>query len=71
MTVRDIEVRGWKEICGFLIMSKPTAKKKLKKMKLLCYDDGVPVLNIEAYRIASLERHNGEGEKVKAFPVKK
>lgn len=62
MTVRDIEVRGRKEICEFLgVSSWFTAKRRLKRLELLSHDGGKPVLNIEAYRKVSSENHDKGG----------
>jgi len=53
-----IEVRGWKEICEFLgVGDFRTARKILAEKNLLIYECGRPVLNIEAYRIASIQKH--------------
>lgn len=56
-----IECRGWKNICPFLgVKDKATAKKILKRHGLLAYEHGRPILNCEAWRIASFERHTEE-----------
>ncbi len=53
-----IEYRGWKEICPFLgVKYKFTARRRLKSLSLLVYEGNRPVLNAEAYRLASLKRH--------------
>lgn len=52
-----IECRGWKEICEFLGVSKPTAKKILKARGLLVREFGRPVLNVEAYNRSSQSNH--------------
>lgn len=58
MTVRDIEVRGRKEICAFLeVKNWHTAKRRLKRLGLIAHDGTKPILNIEAYKIASLNHH--------------
>ncbi len=61
ITITDkniIEYRGWKEICPFLgVKCKSTARRRLKDMHLLVYDGGKPVLNVEAFRLASLQQH--------------
>jgi hypothetical protein len=47
----QLQCRGWKSICKVLdVKDKRTAKRILKKMKLLIYDEKTPVLSIEAYR---------------------
>lgn len=47
----QLQLRGWKSICEALdVKDKRTAKRILKKMKLLSYDERTPVLSIEAYR---------------------
>jgi hypothetical protein len=47
----QLQCRGWKSICKVLdVKDKRTAKKILKKMRLLSYDERTPVLSIEAYR---------------------
>jgi hypothetical protein len=51
MTALQLQCRGWKSICKVLdVKDKRTARKILKKMRLLTYDDRTPVLSIEAYR---------------------
>jgi len=47
----QLQLRGWKSICRVLdVKDKRTAKRILKKMKLLNYDERTPVLSVEAYR---------------------
>jgi hypothetical protein len=46
-----IDCRGWKEICAFLGVSKNTAKKILKRHKLLRHDGGKPLLSIAEYEM--------------------
>jgi hypothetical protein len=47
----QLQLRGWKSICKVLdVKDKRTAKRILKKMRLLVYDEKTPVLSIEAYR---------------------
>jgi len=47
----QLQLRGWKSICKVLdVKDKRTAKRILKKMKLLSYDERTPVLSLEAYR---------------------
>ncbi|RJO61067.1 MAG: hypothetical protein C4542_07205 [Dehalococcoidia bacterium] len=54
MTVKDIEVRGRKEICAFLgVQNWFTAKKRLQRLGVLAHDGGKPVLNLEEYKEAS------------------
>lgn len=61
ITVKDIELRGRKEICKFLCTkSWFTAKRRLQRIGLFAHEGGRPVLNIEAYKIASLENHKKE-----------
>jgi len=56
MTALQLQCRGWKSICKVLdVKDKRTARKILKKMRLLTYDDRTPVLSIEAYREKELE----------------
>jgi len=56
MTALQLQCRGWKSICKVLdVKDKRTARKILKKMRLLTYDDRTPVLSIEAYRKKELE----------------
>ena len=51
MTAIQLQCRGWKSICKVLdVKDKRTARKILKKMRLLAYDEKTPVLSIEAYR---------------------
>lgn len=58
MTVKEIEVRGRKEICEFFgVKNWFTAKRRLKRLDLLTHEGGKPVLNIEAYRQASTKNH--------------
>ncbi|KJU82424.1 hypothetical protein MBAV_005384 [Candidatus Magnetobacterium bavaricum] len=53
-----IEVRGWKEVCRLLgVRDKRTAKKILTRLHLLRMYNRVPVVNIEAYKIASINQH--------------
>jgi hypothetical protein len=52
----QLQLRGWKNICKVLdVKDKRTAKRILKKMKLLKYDEKTPVLSIEAYRNKEME----------------
>lgn len=52
----QLQLRGWKSICRVLdVKDKRTAKRILKKMKLLKYDEKTPVLSIEAYRNKEME----------------
>jgi hypothetical protein len=47
----QLQLRGWKSICKVLdVKDKRTAKRILKKLKLLNYDERTPVLSVEAYR---------------------
>ena len=47
----QLQLRGWKSICKVLdVKDKRTAKRILKKMRLLAYDERTPVLSLEAYR---------------------
>jgi hypothetical protein len=56
MTAIQLQCRGWKSICKVLdVKDKRTAKRILKKMKLLQYDEKTPVLSIEAYRLREKE----------------
>jgi hypothetical protein len=49
--VTQLQLRGWKSICKVLdVKDKRTAKRILKKMRLLAYDERTPVLSLEAYR---------------------
>jgi hypothetical protein len=53
-----IEARGWKDICKVVgVKDKRTAKRILKNLGLLCYDHGIPVLNIACFYTKSAERH--------------
>lgn len=60
MTIKDIELRGRKEILDFMGLKWwPSARRRLNELGLLCYDScGRPVVNKESYRIASMERHS-------------
>ena len=49
MPADRVDCRGWKTICAFLSVSKPTAKKILKRNGLLGYDGSTPVLVIQDY----------------------
>jgi hypothetical protein len=59
MTIGDIEYRGWKEICAFLKVKDPrTAKSILVELGMLRYSlSNRPVLNREAYNLASMQGH--------------
>lgn len=46
-----VDCRGWKEICAFLGVSKPTAKKILKRHDILRHDGTKPVLSIAEYEM--------------------
>ena len=47
----QLQLRGWKSICKVLdVKDKRTAKRILKKMRLLAYDERTPVLSLEAYK---------------------
>lgn len=64
MTIREIEVRGRKDICAFLgVQSWFTAKRRLQRMGVLVHDGGKPVLNIEQYREASKSLQKTESVK--------
>jgi hypothetical protein len=54
-----LDARGWKSICVVLDVSSPwKAKKILKRLGLLCYDeDGRPFLNVKLYQDAVERRH--------------
>jgi hypothetical protein len=59
------ELRGWKAICAFIgVKQRQTAKKILKKRKLLTYEGRTPVLNKEVYRFISASRHKKALEEV-------
>jgi len=52
----QLQLRGWKSICKVLdVKDKRTARKILKKMRLLTYDDRTPVLSVEAYKQKEME----------------
>lgn len=52
-----IEYRGWKEICALLnVRDKRTAKKILQRLNLLAYDGAKPVLSVDLYRDAVMQR---------------
>ncbi|MBF0342773.1 MAG: hypothetical protein HQL06_00945 [Nitrospirae bacterium] len=54
-----LEARGWKEICQALgVRTKDTARKILRSAGLLCYEGRTPVLNLEVYKMASINRHS-------------
>jgi hypothetical protein len=56
MTAIQLQLRGWKSICKVLdVKDKRTAKRILKKMRLLVYDEKTPVLSIEAYHQKEME----------------
>lgn len=57
MTVKDIELRGWKDICEFMQCDKRTARTRLRRRGLLAYDGTKPVLNLEAYKLSSVVSH--------------
>jgi hypothetical protein len=64
MSAVSIECRGWKEICEFIgVNDKRTAKKKLRALKLLAYEDGRPILNKQLYIFKSQERNALQGIK--------
>lgn len=49
MTGDRIDCRGWKEICAFLGVTKPTAKKILKRHGILRRDGDRPILVKDEY----------------------
>lgn len=55
MTKDYFELRGWQEICDFLrVTDARTAKRRLQLLGLQLHPYS-PVLNVEAYRIASMQ----------------
>jgi hypothetical protein len=48
---KRVDCRGWKEICAFLGVTKPTAKKILKRHNILRHDGGRPLLSIAEYEM--------------------
>lgn len=53
-----IELKGWKRICRLLkVKSRITAKKRLEREGLLCYEHGRPVLSVDAFKIVVMQRH--------------
>tara|TARA_Y100000310_G_scaffold329890_1_gene400537 strand:- start:21 stop:473 length:453 start_codon:yes stop_codon:yes gene_type:complete len=60
LRVKPVEVRGWKAILELMdLRTIPVAERILKNLGLFCIEDSRPVLNVEAYKIASMSRHIG------------
>lgn len=56
-TITKGTLRGWKQICPFVgYSSYRPARKHLKKLGLLFYENRRPVLSVDAYRLEMIRR---------------